>query len=154
MIKKIILLLVLAIGFLFVFTACNNHGLDEINLVIILGNRANTYALSDAEFDIMQQYIERSFAPTGREANARANVAFIISDGTPLPITSITSVNDWRRSWWDAGWTRRCAGHSPAESIGWRVPALHSRRGAAGVPGLGPLAFGLLFRCPRWQIFG
>ena len=102
MIRNFVLAFLLTTGFIFTLTACNVDDLEEINLVIILGNRANTYSLSESEFDIMQQYIERSFASTGRESDVRANVAFIISDGTPTPITSIASVNDWDRSWWNA----------------------------------------------------
>jgi len=69
---------------LLTLTSCNdgNQYFEGINLVVVVGNRANSYALTDGDFEIIESFIERAFIPTSG-FNARANVAFIVSDGRP-----------------------------------------------------------------------
>jgi len=66
---------------LFTLVSCGNS-LEGVNLVVIVGNRANTHELTAREYNVIEDIINRSFESVGR-FDARANVSFIVSDGEP-----------------------------------------------------------------------
>jgi len=66
------------------FVACGaEHDLPGANLVIIVGNRANTYPLSDNDRDRAINIINESFASTGERYNVELVYWIVFSDGKP-----------------------------------------------------------------------
>jgi len=87
------------VALLFLTTACGPPPDGEgINLVVILGNRANTYAFSQSDLDTIRSYVERSFSAIDGNSryNLNANLWFVLSDGSPsvIPLRSgLTSIS-------------------------------------------------------------
>jgi len=67
------------------FVSCDRstHFLPGEYLVIIVGNRANTYPLSARDRERVEGIIVNSFASTGVAYNARSTIWLVISDGDP-----------------------------------------------------------------------
>jgi len=83
--KKRIGILLIALLSIMAFVSCSRstHFLPGEYLVIIIGNRANTYPLSDRDRERVEEIITDSFASTGVAYNARSTIWLVISDGDP-----------------------------------------------------------------------
>jgi len=77
--KKCICILILAV-ILVLFGSCSNNS-DGINLVVIVGNRANSHSLDHDDMMLIREMVLQSFDSDGR--NARVRSWFVVSDGSP-----------------------------------------------------------------------
>jgi hypothetical protein len=88
--KKQFWFIVLFLVSLITLSSCAARSLEDINLVIIIGERANSYAITTGDETIIRSMIERSFSqdPNSR-FGAIGNVSFVVSDGMPQALSVI-----------------------------------------------------------------
>jgi len=81
--RKFLITLVLFMLLLPLITSCSRNRLEGINLVVIIGNRANSYTLSSADIVRVEEKVRQSFTSTGTNFNVVANIWIIVNDGSP-----------------------------------------------------------------------